>query len=100
MIGVEQLVCYQLAYLANSFYEKETYIFSSVTNVKLVSAYWSLFYDSADSEILPPFTERVEITPFILQNNLIIIAILFIFSLVLLILNIYQNFSDKNVLKK
>ena len=104
MIGVELLSCFQLVYLSYSFYAKPSLLFSSVRSMELVTVLWSLFQDQKDENLLTPFTERVQITPYFLENNVIVIGALLAVSILQIFLGGYlvvkSDESGRRVLKK
>ena len=79
----------QLIYLSNAFY-KETYFFlNEIRRLHLVTGYWALFHDESDQNFSPPFSEKVDMTPYFLENSLVVLAVLMPVALVFLVLKGY-----------
>jgi hypothetical protein len=86
MIGIEVIINLQLIYLSNAFYKK-TYLFlNELRRLHLVTGYWALFYDENDQNFNPPFSEKVDMTPYFLEDSLIVLAVLIPVTLIFLVL--------------
>jgi hypothetical protein len=51
-----------------------------------VTGYWALFHDGNDQSFIPPFSARVDVTPYFLENSLIVLTVLMPATVVLLVL--------------
>jgi hypothetical protein len=88
MIGAEVMTNLQLIYLSNAFY-KNTYLFlNGLRGFHLVTGYWALFHDGNDKIFVSPFSERVDVTPYFLENSLVVLTVLMPATVVLLVFNI------------
>jgi hypothetical protein len=87
MIGAELLSSCQLVYLSYCFYQRPSVLFSSLQSFGLVTGYWSLFYDAADSKLVSDFSDRVQLAPQFLESSLVVSCVLFVvFSLWMILL--------------
>jgi hypothetical protein len=88
MIGVEVMTNLQLIYLSNAFYKKTYFFLNELRGIHMVTGYWALFHDENDQIFIPPFSERVDVTPYFLENSLIVLTVLMPATVVLLVLKI------------
>ena len=95
MIGAEVLSCCQIVYLSNAFYEKPRFLFSSVKSFRLVSGYWSLFYEQCDGYLFLPFSGRVQFTSYFIEDSLIVVSVLFVGFITFLTLKVVEEVKRK-----
>jgi hypothetical protein len=61
--------------------------------MKMVTGGWFLFYQEQDSEWKMPFSERVQMTPYFLEDTAVVLAIIFVFIFVWMALWLYHHFK-------
>ena len=76
MIGAELITNLQIVCLSNALYDKGYFFFNEIRRLELVCGFWSIFHDESDSDFSPPFSQRVNMTPFFLENILILFVVL------------------------
>ena len=89
MIGAELTTNLQIVCLSNALYDKGYFFFNEVRRLELVAGFWSMFHQEQDSDFRPPFSQRVDLTPFFLENSLIVVALLIPVTIAFLILKCY-----------
>jgi hypothetical protein len=57
----------------------------------LVTGYWSLFYEEGDRDFNTPFSERVDMTPYFLENSLLVLVVLIPTTVLFLLLKAYHH---------
>ena len=76
MIGAELLSSSQLVYLSLCLPQEPSFLLSSLSEFRLVTGYWSLFAREEDEELLPGFTDRVELSPSFADSCLAVVGTL------------------------
>ena len=76
MIGAELITNLQIVCLSNVLYQKGYFFFNEVRRLEAVTGLWSIFHEESDSNFSPPFSQRVNMTPFFLENILILFVVL------------------------
>ena len=66
MLGVEVLSCCQMTFLSLCLYQKPLLLYTSMKGMNPVSGGWSLFAEDYETDLLPGFTDRVNISPLFL----------------------------------
>ena len=89
MIGAELTTNLQIVCLSNALYDKGYFFFNEVRRLELVAGFWSMFHQEQDSDFSPPFSQKVDMTPFFLENSLIVVAVLLPVTIAFLILKCY-----------
>ena len=89
IIGAELITNLQIVCISNAFYHKSYFFFNEVRRLELVTGFWSMFHEESDSDFSPPFSQRVDLTPFFLENSLIVVAVLIPATVAFLILKCY-----------
>jgi hypothetical protein len=64
LIGVEVIINLQLIYLSNAFFKKTYFFLNEIRRLHLVTGYWALFWNEDDLKFNPPFSEKVDMTPY------------------------------------
>ena len=59
--------------------------------MQLVTGHWSLFHDYTDSDFIPPFSSRADMTPFFLENSLIVISVLIPATVLFVVVKAYHQ---------
>ena len=74
LMGAELLICCQIVYLSISFYKMPPIFLSPLKNFNIVTGDWSFFHKSAYDEMLVPFTQRVQISAYFIENTLFVLS--------------------------
>jgi hypothetical protein len=93
MVGAETVTCCQLVYLANALYQRQYIFFNEVKKMKVATGGWFLFYQEQDSEWRTPFSERVEMAPYFLENTAVVLASVIAFVLVWMAMWLYHHYQ-------
>ena len=94
VIGVQLLTCCQIVFFSYCFSEKPSLLYSAIHSLNLVSGYWSLFKQS-DYSYLPGFTDRLQLGPYFLENNFVVIVALLFFSVLAGLLMLFSCCQKK-----
>ncbi len=90
LIGAELIFSCQIVYLSNGFYDKPTFLLSSIKGLKLVTGYWSLFYNGQHRSMHLPFTDRVQLSSSFLESSIIILSCILVIFVLWLLLKLCQ----------
>ena len=95
MIGAELLVSTQLVYLSSSLYKKIPFLAESVSKLRVVTGYW-LFQSEDYEEVLPPFTERVWLSPYFLESTFAVASLVLLVLLFLYVCHVLEYFTEED----
>ena len=96
LIGAELTTNLQMVYLSNALYHRVFFFFNEVRRLQFTTGYWALFYTEIDVSFSPPFSQRVDTTPFFLESNLPVTILLITATTLLLVLKIVHHKKTAN----
>ena len=95
MIGAELLASTQLIYLSRSLYKKIPFLAESTSKLRVVTGYW-LFQSEDYEEVLPPFTERVRLSPYFLESTFAVTSLVLLVLLFLYVCHVLEYFTEED----
>ena len=96
LVGAELTTSLQMVYLSNALYHRVFFFFNEVRRLQSVTGYWALFYTEIDANFSPPFSQRVDTTPFFLESNLPVTILLIAATALLLTLKAVHHKKTAN----